>query len=98
MLALLFVLGHGFPYYDIAFAAAAGVGAALGGVVGPLLRWSLLRDVQLQRVIASVASGAVLWGVVGFVGAGFNPVAAVGTATMGAVVHAIRLRARTRPV
>lgn len=88
----------GFPYVWDAFTLAGTVGALLGALLGPLIAWLALRDVPLWRVLAETSSGAVIGGATGFFGSGLNPIVAVGTAALGAVVAALRLRARTRPV
>lgn len=98
---LLSILGlldgfGGFPHFWEAYWIAGGFGAVIGGSLGPFLAWALLRDVPLWRVFAATAAGAILWGAIGFLGSGFNPVVALGTATVGVVVSAVRLRTCTR--
>lgn len=88
----------GFPYAWEAFALSGVVGATLGALIGPALAWTALRDVPLWRVFAETATGAVIGGAAGFLGSGLNPLVAVGTATLGGLGAALRLRSRTRPV
>jgi hypothetical protein len=48
-----------------AFAAVAGIGAAIGAVTGPPLAWLLLRRVPIGKALLHTAIGSVIGGLLG---------------------------------
>ena len=68
----------GFPYVWFAFEFAATVGAVLGGILLPLVTWTVLPHVAFGRILVETAVGTVAGAAFAILVAGFaNPLAAV---------------------
>lgn len=85
----------GFPYVWDAFELAGVIGAALGGVLLPLVAWTVLPHVSFGRIVAETTIGSLLGAVVAIV-AGSDPLEVPVSALAGFGIAVLQLRLRNR--
>ena len=87
----------GFPYVWFAFEFAATVGAVLGGILLPLVTWTVLPHVAFGRILVETAVGTVAGAAFAILVEGFaNPLAAVLGGGVGFLASVVQLRLRRR--
>jgi hypothetical protein len=85
----------GFPYAWFAFEFAAVAGAVLGGVLLPLVTWTVLPHVSFARILAETIIGTVAGAVLGILSdAMADPFAGIVGGFLGFIASVIQLRVR----
>lgn len=85
----------GFPYVWFAFEFAAVAGALLGGVLLPLISWTVLRHVSFGRILGETSVGTVIGAALAILSDGMgNPFVAVAGGLLGFAASVVRMRLR----
>ena len=85
----------GFPYVWFAFEYAAEVGAVLGGVLLPLVTWTILPNVAFGRIFVETTIGTAAGAALAILDGGLaNPFVAVLGGAIGFLVTVIQLKLR----
>lgn len=89
----------GFPYAWFAFEFAAVVGAVLGGMLLPLVTWTVLPHVAFGRILVETAIGTAAGAAITVLVAGFaDPLDLVLGGALGFVASVVQLRLRRRHI
>ena len=87
----------GFPYVWFAFEFAAVVGALLGGLLLPLVTWTVLPHVAVGRILAERGAGTAAGAAIAIlIGDGGNPLVVALGGVLGFVATVVQLKVRQR--